>query len=313
MQVHYDLENFQKLKLAVVTSGTFDGVHLGHQKILAKLNDIANKNGGESVLITYFPHPRMVLYNDSQNLKLINTLSEKIQLLASFGIDHLVIIPFTREFSEIDSNNYIQNILVDKIGAKILVIGYDHRFGKNREGGFEYLAQNSDKYGFDVIEIPRQDLENIGISSTIIRNSIKEGNIELAADLLGRNYSLTGKVMKGKQLGRTMGYPTANVYVVEDYKLIPADGVYAVNVKYKDELLNGVLNIGKRPTIEGKDRTIEVNIFDFEKDIYGENLSILFVEKIRNEQKFESLEALKLQIGKDAEQAKAILSSAKQP
>jgi riboflavin kinase / FMN adenylyltransferase len=313
MQVHYDLENFQKLKLAVVTSGTFDGVHLGHQKILAKLNDIANKNEGESVLITYFPHPRMVLYNDSQNLKLINTLSEKIQLLASFGIDHLVIIPFTREFSEIDSNSYIQNILVDKIGAKILVIGYDHRFGKNREGGFEYLTQNSDKYGFDVIEIPRQDLENIGISSTIIRNSIKEGNIELAAHLLGRNYSLTGKVMKGKQLGRTMGYPTANVYVVEDYKLIPADGVYAVNVKYKDELLNGVLNIGKRPTIEGKDRTIEVNIFDFEKDIYGENLSILFVEKIRNEQKFESLEALKLQIGKDAKQAKAILNSAKQP
>jgi riboflavin kinase / FMN adenylyltransferase len=307
MQIHYDLDKLEKLNFAVVTSGTFDGVHQGHQKILGKLKEIASENGGESVLITYFPHPRMVLFNDSQNLKLLSTFNEKIELLSAFGIDHLVVIPFTREFSEIDSKSFIQNVLVDKIGAKILVIGYDHRFGKNREGGFEYLRDNASEYGFEVIEIPRHDIENVGVSSTKIRNALIEGNIDLATELLGTQYSLTGKVMKGKQLGRLLGYPTANVYVAEDYKLIPSDGVYAVKVKYKDDLLDGVLNIGKRPTIEGKDRTIEVNIFDFEKEIYGENLSIYFVKKIRNEIKFDGLEALKSQIAKDATLAKEIL------
>ncbi len=309
MQIHYDLENFEKLKLAVVTTGTFDGVHLGHQKIIAKLKEIAYTKGGETVLITYFPHPRMVLFNDSQNLKLLNTISEKIELLAKLGLDHLVIIPFTREFSEIDSKTYIQNILVDKIGTKILVIGYDHRFGKNREGGFQYLSENESKYGFEVVEIPRQDIENIGISSTQIRNALLAGNITLATSLLGLKYSLTGKVVKGKQLGRTLGYPTANIYVVEDYKLIPADGVYAVQIIYNGSILKGVLNIGKRPTIEGKDRTIEVHIFDFDKEIYGENLTINFVEKIRNEQKFESLNALKTQIDADAKHAMLLLNN----
>ena len=308
MQVHYDLENFKKLDFAVVTSGTFDGVHLGHQKILDKLKKIAQQKNGESVIITFFPHPRMVLFNDSQNLKLLNTLTEKIQLLEQFGIDHLVIIPFTREFSEIDSQAFIQKIIVEKIGAKVLVIGYDHRFGKNREGSFEYLNNNAAIFGFEVVEIPRHDIENIGISSSLIRKALLNGEVEQATQLLGQKYSITGKVVKGKQLGRTLGYPTANIYVVEDYKLIPADGVYAVNIQYANQLLKGVLNIGKRPTIEGKDRTIEVHIFNFEKEIYGENLSINFVKKIRNEVKFESIEALKSQIGKDAEMAKLILS-----
>ncbi len=303
MQVYHDLKEFQKLENAIVSSGTFDGVHLGHQKILSKLIEIAKNRGGESVLITFFPHPRMVLFNDSQNLKLLNTISEKIARLEQFGVDHLIIIPFTREFSEINSQDFIQNILVDQIGAKTLVIGYDHRFGKNREGSFDYLLENSSKFGFEVVEIPRQDVENVGISSTHIRNAIIEGNVKLAASLLGSEYSITGKVVKGKQLGRTMGYPTANIYVAEDYKLIPADGVYAVKVKTKTENLLGVLNIGKRPTIEGKDRTIEVYIFDFDKEIYGETISIYFVEKIRDEQKFESLDALKKQIGEDVETA----------
>jgi riboflavin kinase / FMN adenylyltransferase len=308
MQVHYNLENFTKIPFAVVTSGTFDGVHLGHQKILSRLKDIANTRGGESVIITFFPHPRMVLFNDSQNLKLLNTISEKIQLLEQFGIDHLVIIPFTREFSEIDSNSFIQNILIDKIGAKVLVIGYDHRFGKNREGSFTYLQENASKYGFEVIEIPRHDIENLGISSSKIRQAIQEGNVEQATILLGGYYSLEGKVMKGKQLGRTIGFPTANIYVVEDYKLIPADGVYAVFITYNSQILKGVLNIGKRPTIEGKDRTIEVHIFDFDKEIYGENLSIQFVKKIRDEQKFDSLDSLKAQIIRDSEVGKLMLN-----
>ncbi|MES2796177.1 MAG: bifunctional riboflavin kinase/FAD synthetase [Bacteroidota bacterium] len=307
MKIHYDLDSFEKLDCAVVTSGTFDGVHLGHQKILAKLKEITVAKGGESVLITFFPHPRMVLFNDSQKLKLLNTLSEKIHLLEKFEIDHLVIIPFTREFSEINSQTFIQDILVERIGAKVLVIGYDHRFGKNREGSFEYLKENASKFGFEVLEIPRQDIENIGISSTIIRNSILAGEVEQAALLLGASYSLNGKVVKGKQLGRTLGYPTANIYVVEDYKLIPAEGVYAVRIVHNHNQYNGVLNIGKRPTIEGKDRTIEVFIFDFDKEIYGENLTIHFVKKIREEIKFNSLDDLKAQIGKDAEEAKSIL------
>jgi riboflavin kinase / FMN adenylyltransferase len=308
MKIHYDLDTFKKLDFAVVTSGTFDGVHLGHQKILDCLKETAQKKGGESVIITFFPHPRMVLFNDSQNLKLLNTISEKIQLLEHFGIDHLVIIPFTREFSEIDSQTFIQDILIEKIGAKVLVIGYDHRFGKNREGGFEYLKENAAEFGFEVVEIPRHDVESIGISSTIIRNSILAGDVQQASLLLGSNYTLTGKVVKGKQLGRTLGYPTANIYVVEDYKLIPTDGVYAVYVTYNNKIFKGVLNIGKRPTIEGKDRTIEVNIFDFDKEIYGENLSISFEKKIRDEKKFDSLDALKAQITIDTISAKHILN-----
>jgi riboflavin kinase / FMN adenylyltransferase len=307
MQVYYDLSQFKPLEKAVVTSGTFDGVHLGHQKILAKLNETARAINGESVLITYFPHPRMVLFNDSQNLKLINTLSEKIDLLAQLGLDHLIIIPFTREFSEIDSETFIKEILVRQIGTKVLVIGYDHRFGKNREGGFEYLKKNAPNYQFEVVEIPRQDIENIGISSTQIRTALIEGEVKLAKNLLGSYYSLTGKVLKGKQLGRTLGYPTANIYVVETYKLIPADGVYAVQILYNNQVLNGVLNIGKRPTVEGKDRTIEVFIFNFNQEIYGENLTVNFVEKIRNEQKFESLDHLKKQIQLDEATAKQIL------
>jgi riboflavin kinase/FMN adenylyltransferase len=309
MQIHYNLDSFPKLNFAIVTSGTFDGVHLGHQKILNRLREIANEKGGETVLITFFPHPRMVLFNDSQNLKLLSTISEKIEKLANFGIDHLVIIPFTREFSEINSEDFIRKILVERIGAKLLVIGYDHRFGKNREGSFDYLKENSSKFGFKVIEIPRHDIENIGISSTLIRNSLLAGDIVQANSLLGIEYSLSGKVVKGKQLGRTLGYPTANIYVVEDYKLIPADGVYAVLINYDNLIYQGVLNIGKRPTIEGKDRTIEVHIFDFDKDIYGENISISFVEKIRDEHKFESLDLLKAQIQIDAEKARLILKS----
>jgi riboflavin kinase / FMN adenylyltransferase len=308
MQVHHSLDNFPLLKNAIVTSGTFDGVHVGHQKILQTLTQLAHERKGETVIITFFPHPRMVLFNNSHELKLLNTIDEKIHFLEKLGIDHLLIIPFTREFSEIDSATFIQDILVNKIRAKTLVIGYDHRFGKNREGSFEYLKASEAKYGFEVIEIPKQDLENVAISSTAIRNSLNSGNIKQANALLGNTYTLTGKVVKGRQLGRTLGYPTANIYVAENYKLIPTDGVYAVWVIHQSKQYKAVLNIGHRPTVDGTNRSVEVYIFDFSADVYGESLTVLFVQKIRDEQKFENIAALKAQIATDAATALGMLT-----
>lgn len=307
MEVYQGLENFKKLPNAIVTSGTFDGVHLGHQKILQILQQTAQEREGESVIITFFPHPRMVLYNDSQQLKLINTLDEKINLLEQYGVNHLIIIPFTREFSELSSHQFIQQILVDSIGAKTLIMGYDHRFGRNREGSFEYLQSNSAIFGFDIVEIPRVDIENNTTSSTAIRTALQKGEVSLAQKLLGRPYSISGKVVKGRQLGRTIGFPTANIYVQEHYKLIPADGVYAVYVLHNHKRYGGVINIGFRPTVEGKERSLEVHIFDFDRDIYGETLQIELIEHLRPEMKFDNLEALKAQISADAEKAKAVI------
>jgi riboflavin kinase / FMN adenylyltransferase len=308
MKVYYELEDFTALPHAVVASGTFDGVHLGHQKILESLVLGAKKVGGESVLITFFPHPRTVLFNHGKNLKQLTTLPEKIALIESFGVDHLLIIPFTREFSEIESKTFIEEILVKRIGVKLLIMGYDHRFGKNREGSFEYLKVHSGALGFDVQEISRVDLEEITSSSSAIREALQEGNVEIAKRLLGRPFSIAGKVVKGRQLGRTLGYATANIDIAEPYKIIPADGVYAAKVTYNKKQYNGVLNIGVRPTVNGLGRTIEVHIFDFDKDIYGEQLQIDFIAKIRSEQKFESLEALKNQISADSATAKALLA-----
>lgn len=308
MIVSHGIQEFQKLDNAVVTSGTFDGVHLGHQKILKRLKEVADQNGGESVVITFYPHPRSVIASEAQTVKLLSTLEEKIALLEQNGVNHLLIIPFTREFSELTSEEFIQKILIDSIGTKKLVIGYDHRFGRNREGGFEYLEKNAGKYGFKIEEISRQDIENVGVSSSKIRKALSEGDVRTAEHFLGRKYAISGLVVKGKQLGRTIGFPTANVQVREIAKLIPADGVYAVKVIYNEQSFGGMLNIGNRPTVDGTFQTIEVNIFDFNQDIYGENLTIEFVQKVRNEQKFNGLEALKEQINKDKELIKEILN-----
>ncbi|MFC0183603.1 bifunctional riboflavin kinase/FAD synthetase [Pseudarcicella hirudinis] len=308
MIVSHGIQEFQKLENAVVTSGTFDGVHLGHQKILKRLKEVADQNGGESVVITFYPHPRSVIASEAQTVKLLSTLEEKIALLEQNGVNHLLIIPFTREFSELTSEEFIQKILIDSIGTKKLVIGYDHRFGRNREGGFEYLEKNAGKYGFKIEEISRQDIENVGVSSSKIRKALSEGDVRTAEHFLGRKYAISGLVVKGKQLGRTIGFPTANVQVREISKLIPADGVYAVKVIYNEQSFGGMLNIGNRPTVDGTFQTIEVNIFDFNQDIYGENLTIEFVQKVRNEQKFNGLEALKEQINKDKELIKEILN-----
>ncbi|MCF0070121.1 bifunctional riboflavin kinase/FAD synthetase [Dyadobacter sp. CY261] len=305
MNIYHSLDSFQKLEYGVVTSGTFDGVHLGHQKILTRLKEITAQSGGESVVITFWPHPRMVVSEDSQDLQLLSTIDEKIELFSKQGIQHLAIIPFTRSFSELTSNEFIQQILVEKIGTRKLVIGYDHRFGRNREGSFEFLQKNCSEYGFEVEEIPREDIEHTAISSSRIRKALITGHIQEANELLGRSYSLSGTVVKGKQLGRTIGFPTANLYVHESYKLIPMNGVYVINAIYEGHVFKGMLNIGVRPTVDGTLRTIEAHLFDFDKEIYGEDLKLDLLHYLRPEQKFNGLDMLVKQIEIDRENTMA--------
>ncbi len=299
MKVYRSLEEFTRLDNAIVTTGTFDGVHYGHQKIISRLEELAKQYAGESVIITFFPHPRLVLFPEDNDLKLINTLDEKIELLEKSGIDHLLIIPFTKEFSRLSSLEFIQQILVDKIGTKKLVIGYDHHFGKNREGSFEHLKHYSTEYGFEVEEIPEQDINDVAVSSTKIRNAILDGNVTVANKYLGYNFSLRGIVKKGDQIGRTLGFPTANISLAESYKIIPTDGIYAVNVFLEDRKLQGMLYIGDRPTVQGKSKVIEVNIFDFSEDVYDQLIKVEFLQYIRGDKYFNSLEELKDALAKD--------------
>lgn len=303
MKVYHTLESFEQLPNAVVTSGTFDGVHQGHRKILSRLSEVAAQQQGETVVLTFWPHPRMVVSEDSQGLQLLSTIEEKIELFRELEIDHLIISPFTRAFSELSPTEFIQQVLVERIGTKRFVIGYDHRFGRNREGSLEFLQKVAPDFGFDVEEIPRQDIDELAISSTRIRKALSAGDVEEANGLLGRPYQFSGVVVKGKQLGRTLGYPTANIDVKENYKLIPANGVYAVKVMHQEKTHNGMLNIGVRPTVDGTSRTIEINLFEFDQDIYGERLTVELVAYLRPEMKFENLEQLVAQIEKDKQTA----------
>ena len=299
MNVYRHISEFSSEKNVVLTTGTFDGVHLGHKKIIDQVVQIAQKINGESVLLTFFPHPRMVLYPESNDLKLLNTIDEKIELLQQCGVDHLIIHPFSVDFSRITSLDFVRDILVKKLNTKKLVIGYDHHFGKNREGSFEHLKEYGPLYGFEVEEIPAQEIQQINISSTKIRNSLLIGEIQAANQFLGYHYFLNGTVVEGSQIGRQMGFPTANIEVDEDYKLIPANGVYAVKILLEKKIYNGMLNIGTRPTIKGSDVTIEVNIFNFNQEIYNKPIRIEFFEKIRNEVKFNELTELKQQLNHD--------------
>jgi riboflavin kinase/FMN adenylyltransferase len=301
MRIYEGINNFKRLDYAVVTSGTYDGVHKGHQKILQRMIQVAKGEGGETVLISFWPHPRMVLNNDPGFLKLINTMEEKQELLRNIGINHLILIPFTREFAQTSSTDFIKNILVDAIGTRKLIIGYNHRFGKNREGNFNNLVRDSSKYGFEVEEIPKHEIDHLGISSTIIRKSLIEGDIPTANRYLGHSFTLNGLVIHGDKLGKTIGFPTANLQIEEAYKLVPGDGVYAVKVIVRGKEFNGMLNIGKRPTVDGSNRKIEVHIIGFNDDIYAEKISIAFKKKIRDEKKFKSLDHLKIQLQKDKE------------
>jgi len=308
MKIYHSIDDFTKLTNAIVTSGTFDGVHIGHQRILERLKEVAEKFKGETVVITFWPHPRLVLYPDDNSLRVLNTFEEKAALLKEQGIQHLLRIPFTKEFSQISSQEFIENILVNQIGTKKLVIGYDHRFGKNREGSFDQLKLNGPQYGFDVEEIARQDIDNVGVSSTKIRKALLEGDIDTASHFLGRPYSISGRVVKGDKLGRVLGFPTANVDIDSHDKLIPAEGIYAVQVLYANDTYAGMLYIGNRPTVGGTKLSIEVNIFDFNKDIYGEMITIKLIAAIRKDTHFSDLEALKDQLKADKESALHVLS-----
>ena len=299
MNIYRHINEFCFQKNVVLTAGTFDGVHLGHKKIIDKVVQSAKKIDGESVILTFFPHPRLVLYPEGNDLKLLNTIEEKIELLQQSGVNHLIIHPFSVEFSRITSLDFVRDILVKKLNTKKLVIGYDHQFGKNREGSFEHLKEYGPLYGFEVEEIPAQEIQQINISSTKIRNSLLIGEIQAANQFLGYHYFINGTVVEGSQVGRQMGFPTANIEVAEDYKLIPGNGVYAVKIVLENSIYNGMLNIGTRPTIKGNNVTIEVNIFNFNQEIYNKPIRIEFFEKIRNEVKFNELAELQQQLNYD--------------
>jgi len=312
MKIYNHIDEFKQIHNAVVTIGTFDGVHIGHQKIISRLQEVAKKNGGESVILTFFPHPRMILHPDDLNIKLISTMDEKAEKLAALGIDHLIITPFTRDFSNLSPQEYIREVLVDKIGTRHIIIGYDHRFGKDRKGGMKELQSFASDFGFDVEEIPEQDINDVAVSSTKIRNAILSGDAKTASEFLGYAFQLYGKVIKGDQLGRVLGFPTANLFIEENYKLIPSDGIYAVSIdilagEAGTKTANGMSYIGHRPTINGMSRNIEVNIFDFDEDIYGQSIRINFLEHLRGDKKFNSLEDLKEQLIKDEKAARKIL------
>ncbi len=300
MKVYRGIEEFEGKANYAVTTGTFDGVHIGHRTILDRLKQIAQKLDGESVLLTFYPHPRMVLQADS-NLKLLNTIDEKTELLEAAGIDHLIIHPFTKAFSRTTSLEFVRDILVNQIGTKKLVIGYDHHFGRNREGSFDHLKEFGPLYGFEVEEIPAQDIDDVNVSSTKIRKALSEGEVEVANNYLGGEYQLNGEVVQGNQIGRTIGYPTANLKLNSQYKLIPANGIYAVKAVTEGREFQAMLNIGMRPTIteENKQRKIEVHLFDFDEDLYHKNLKVKLVKRIRTEKKFNDLTELKQELARD--------------
>ena len=306
MNIYHNISDFKKINNAIVTIGTFDGIHYGHQQIIRTVVEKAKMLQGESVILTFFPHPRMIIDPENSALKMINTIQEKAERLESLGVDHLIITPFTRDFSNLEADSYIQQILVETIGIKHLIIGYDHRFGKDRKGGLEELKQGGQKYGFDVTEIPEQDINDVAVSSTKIRTALLQGDVKLAAEYLGYNFSIKGIVIKGDKIGRTIGFPTANLFVEETYKLIPADGIYAVSLiiqeedqTHSSEVYTGMAYIGQRPTINGMTRNIEVNIFDFNKEVYGQTITMKFHEFLRADYKFSSLETMTDQLKVD--------------
>ncbi|GGH13311.1 bifunctional riboflavin kinase/FAD synthetase [Mucilaginibacter phyllosphaerae] len=307
MKIYNHIDEFTPVKNAVVTIGTFDGVHIGHRKIISRIKELAAATSGETVILTFFPHPRMILHPEDESLKLINTINEKAELLEQLGVDHLIITPFSRDFSNQTAEEYIRDILVNKIGTKTIVIGYDHRFGKDRQGGLQDLLALAPQYNFEVVEIPEQDINDVAISSTRIRTALMANDIRIANECLGYPFFITGKVVRGDQLGRELGYPTANIQIEENYKLIPADGIFAVKVKIAGKGYTGMAYIGHRPTVNGMTRNIEVNIFDFSSEIYNQQIRMEFLHFVRGDVKFESLEQLVVQLGKDKEDVQALL------
>ena len=304
MKVYKCIKDFNPVNNPVVTIGSFDGVHLGHQAVFAKMRNEAKKLNGETVVITFSPHPRIILGNDNSNIKFVKTERKKIEHIKKAGIDNLILIEFTKEFSQQTYKQFVKELIVDYIHPKLLVIGYDHHFGNNREGSIENLKILGMEYGFEVQKVKEQEHENITISSSKIRELLNNGDVVNANKLLGHEYSITGIVVKGNSIGRNIGFPTANIEVADEYKLIAAIGVYACRVLVNGKIYKGMSNIGYRPTIEKANDeesgiTIEVNIFDFNETIYGEEITIFFVNWMRDEHKFPSKQALAHQLSKD--------------
>lgn len=301
MRVFRDFKDISEIKNPVLTIGTFDGVHLGHEQIIKRLNEEAERIGGESVLFTFYPHPRMVLYPESHGLKLIQTQAEKIEKLERMGLQNVIVHPFTLEFSRLTATEFVRDFLVNQLKVKVLVIGYDHQFGKNREGSIDFLRDVCDIYGFEVIEIPAREIDEVNISSTKVRNAIQSGDIDQANAFLGEPFELNGKVVSGDQIGRKIGYPTANLHVESEIKLMPGTGVYAAEVSVDEGgFLPAMMNIGVRPTISDSfENRLEVHIFDFNEDIYGKYIAVRLLSRIRDEKRFENEQDLTDQLRKD--------------
>ena len=298
MKVFTSISEFNSTQKTIVTIGTFDGVHIGHQKIIEKLIQGTENSDYESLILTFFPHPRMVLH-EASSIKLLNTINEKSGFLKKMGLDNLVIHPFDKEFSNLPAEEFVKTILVDSFNIQKIIIGYDHRFGKNRAANIDDLIAFGDKYGFEVEQISAQEVDSVSVSSTKIRDAIANGTMAVANEFLGYNYLLSGKIIKGKQLGRTIGFPTANIKIEENYKLIPKNGVYIVKSIIQEKTVFGIMNIGLNPTVNGEDLSIEVHFLDFDIAIYNTEITVSVIDRIRDEQKFSSIDLLKAQIQKD--------------
>lgn len=310
MKIHHQSLSFPRPNQAVVTTGTFDGVHLGHKTIVDRLIESARQTEGESVVVTFDPHPRQVLYPNDQSLKLLQSIEEKAARLEALGVDHLLVLKFDKAFSELSSDAFVRNILVDAVGTRKLVVGYDHHFGKNREGSFESLRKQGLIHGFTVEEIPAHDIDQVSVSSTAIRKALILGDIKTANSYLGYPYSFQGEVVQGNQMGRQLGFPTANLRISHALKLIPAIGVYAVTVVVRDRIFKGMLNIGYRPTLtQDLILTCEVNILDFSEDIYGETIQVRFMDRLRDEKRFAGKDELIRQLQEDRFQVTQMLKS----
>lgn len=305
MQIHYDIHKLPEFKNAVITIGTFDGVHEGHKKIIHQLTQTAKEAGGESVIITFHPHPRKVVSSSILGIRLINTLEEKIELLRESGVDHLVITPFTEVFAHQEPEDYLKSFLIDKFHPHTIIIGYDHQFGKNRRGDYRLLESYSEAYNYQLKEIPKHILDDVAISSTRIREAILQGDTTTVNHLLGRMFFFEGEVVHGDKLGRELGYPTANLRVKDEEKILPGDGIYAVYAALKNDdgsygnMLKGMMSVGFRPTVDGSKRVIEVNLFEFDQEIYGQTLRVYIKQFLRSEEKFDNLQALIQKIDED--------------
>lgn len=306
MKVFSSISEFNYTKKTIVTIGTFDGVHIGHQKIIEKLIQETKNSNCESLILTFFPHPRMILHKKSP-IKLLNTISEKSSLLEKMGLENLIIHPFDKEFSNLSAEDFVKTILIDSLNIKKIIIGYDHRFGKNRDANIEDLIAFGRKYSFEVEQISAQEIDSVSVSSTKIRDAIANGTMAVANEYLGYDYLLSGKIIKGKQLGSTIGFPTANIKIEENYKLIPKNGVYVVKSHLQGKTVFGIMNIGLNPTVNGEYLSIEVHFLDFNADLYNTQISVSVIARIRDEEKFTSLDLLKTQIQKDKNYAISII------